>query len=190
MRGSSEARSTVFSLLGRVSPALQTKSQHVPSVTDADDMVDITESELEKLVRQNAPRIGEAKQTVIRKDGPQTHGPRMQYGLMTQATKTGMTVHYLNLLADADIAEDGEEREDGGEGGLAIDDPEGDVIDLEAVCEVSHTFPTGIGMGDDDHLVATIDEFLGCVGEVYKGLVENAYASELVHVALDSSYTS
>jgi hypothetical protein len=162
IKGSREALSTVFSLLGRVSPALQTESQHAPGMADADDMVDVAESKLEKLVCKDAPRVGEAKQAVIREDGPQAHGPRMQYGLMAQGTKTGMAVHNLNLLADADVAKDGEEGEDGREGGFAVDDPEGDVVDLEAVCEVPHTGATGIGVCDDDHLVATIDEFLAC----------------------------
>jgi hypothetical protein len=160
MSGSSEALSTVFSLLRRVSPAPQTGGQTVPGVADADDVVDITERELEELVGENAPRVGEAKQAVVGEDGPQAHGPRMQYGLMAQGTETGMAVHNFNLLADADVAEDGEEGEDGRESCLAVDGPEGDVVDLEAVCEVPYPRATGIGVSDDDHLVAAIDEFL------------------------------
>jgi hypothetical protein len=80
---------------------------------------------------------------------------------MAQAAKTGMSVDNLNALADYDIAEDGEKGEDGGKGSLAIDDPKGDVVDLESIGKVSYTLSAGIGMGDDDYFVSTVDEFLG-----------------------------
>lgn len=82
-----------------------------------------------------------------------------------------MAVHYLDALADDDIAEDGEEREDGWKGRLAVDDEEGHVVDFKAVGKVAHTCTAGVGMRNHNHLVAPIDEFLvlfsagwGCFG--------------------------
>jgi hypothetical protein len=88
----------------------------------------------------------------------------MQDGLMAQATKTGMSVYDLDALADHDVSKDGEKREDGREGGLAVDDPEGDVIDLETVGQVSHTRAACIGVCNDNDFVSAINEFLGVLG--------------------------
>jgi hypothetical protein len=132
-------------------------------VTDADDMVYITESKFQELVRKDAACVREAEQTVIRKDSPQSHGPGMQYGLIAQATKAGMAVHYLDALANDDVAEDGKEGEDGWERGLAIDDQEWNVVDFEAIREVSYACSARIGVGNHNHLVASINEFLGVV---------------------------
>ena len=128
-------------------------------MADADDMVHIAQSKLQQLVGENAPSIREAKQTMIREHSPQPHGSRMQYSFMTEATKTGMSVYDLDALADYDIAKDGEEREDGGEGGLAINDPEGNVVDLEAVSQVSYARSAGVGVCDDYDFMSAIDEF-------------------------------
>lgn len=129
-------------------------------MTDADDMVDIAESKLEQLVGQDAGSIGEAKQTVISEDSAQTHGTGMQDGLMAQAAQTGMAMNDLDLLTDDNVAKDGEEGEDGGEGSLAIDNKEGYVIDLEAVGQVADASATLVLMGDDDDLVTTVNELL------------------------------
>jgi hypothetical protein len=132
-------------------------------------MVDITESELQKLVGENASCICETKQTVIGKNGPQPHGPRMQYRLVAQATETGMAVYYLDTFADHNVTKDGKEREDGRKRGLSVDDEEWDVVDLEAVGEVSYACATSVGVGDDNHLVASINEFLQLVRAVEDG---------------------
>jgi plastocyanin len=123
-------------------------------------MVDITQRELQELVRQYARGIREAKQTVVGEDGPQPHSPGMQYGLMTQAAKTGMSVYYFNALANHDVAKDGKEGEDRGEGRLAIDDEEGNVVDFEAIGQVPYACSPGVGVCNDDDLVSAIDEFL------------------------------
>lgn len=83
MRGSNEARRTVFSLLVNVSGRPSVGSaRRVPSMTDADDMVDVAEYEFEQLVCQDTGCICKAEQTVIRKDGAQTHCPSMEDGLV------------------------------------------------------------------------------------------------------------
>lgn len=72
-----------------------------------------------------------------------------------------MSVYDFDALADYDVAEDGEEGEDGREGRLAIDDEEWDVVDLEAIGQVTDAFSASVGMCNDDDLVSAIDEFLG-----------------------------
>ena len=71
-----------------------------------------------------------------------------------------MSVYDFDALADYNVAEDGEEGEDGRKGRLAIDDEEWDVVDLEAIGQVTNACSASIGMCDDDDLVSTVDEFL------------------------------
>lgn len=47
-------------------------------------MVHIAQAELQQLVRHNARSIAEAKERMVSKHGPKTHGPGMQDALMTQ----------------------------------------------------------------------------------------------------------
>ena len=67
----------------------------------------------------------------------------------------------LYTLTNHNVAEYREEGEDGGEGRLAIDDEEGDVVDLEAIGEVADACAAFVGVGYDYDLVAAIDEFGG-----------------------------
>jgi len=67
---------------------------------------------------------------------------------------------YLDSFADHDIPEYGKEGEDGRKSRLAVDDEKWHVIDLEAICEMSYACSASVGMSDDNHLVAAIDEFL------------------------------
>lgn len=46
-------------------------------MADADDVVYITQSELEKLVRENASSICKAEQAVVGENCPQSHGSSM-----------------------------------------------------------------------------------------------------------------
>jgi len=108
---------------------------------------------------------------VVGEDGSEPHGPRMQDGLMAQAAKTSMPMDNLDAFADGDVSEDGKEGEDGWEGRLAVDDEEGDIVDLEAVGQVAYARTASIGVCYDNDLVSTVDEFAG----------------QLVHVALHSS---
>jgi hypothetical protein len=98
-----------------------------------------------------------------------------------------MAVYDLDSFAYDDVAKHREEREDGGEGGLAVDDEERHIVDLEAVGEVTHTCSPSICMGDDYDLVSSIDEFLGrWLAEGWR-LNLAFYSGQLVHVTL---YTS
>jgi hypothetical protein len=75
-----------------------------------------------------------------------------------------MAMHNLDSLTNDNVAKDREEGKDCRKRRLAIDDEKGDVVDLEAICEVSHASTTGIGVSDNDHLVAAVNEFLGLLG--------------------------
>lgn len=80
---------------------------------------------------------------------------------MAQRAETAMAMDDFNLLADADVAQDGEEGEDGGKGGRAVDDEEWHVVDLEAVVEVANALAVVVVVGDDDDFVASVDELAG-----------------------------
>ena len=134
----------------------------VPSMADAYDMVHIAQSKFQQLVGQDTASIGEAKQAVVCEYSSQSHCSRMQYCLVAQIAETGMPVYNFDALPYYDIAEYWEKGEDGREGRFAVDDEERDVIDFQAIGEVSNTRPSGICMRYDYDFVTTINEFLRC----------------------------
>lgn len=69
-----------------------------------------------------------------------------------------MPVYNLNLFSNYDVAEYREERKDGREGGLPVDDEERDMVDLYAIREVSYTGPFFVCVGYDYNLVSAINE--------------------------------
>lgn len=87
----------------------------------------------------------------------------MQNGLMAQTAETCMSVYDLYSFAYDNVAKYREEGEDGGKGGLAVDDEEGHVVDLQSVCEVPYACATGVCVCDDYDFVSSIDEFLDVV---------------------------
>jgi hypothetical protein len=130
-------------------------------MTDTNNVVHIAERELEQLICEDATSVRKAKQRMISEDRPQAHCPRMQYRLMTKVTKTGMAMYNFNLLPDYDVPKYGKEREDSREGSLSIDDQKWDMIDLQAIGEVSDTCSASVGMRNYDNFVSAIDKFLG-----------------------------
>lgn len=143
---------------------VQRRAQHrvlLARVAHAYAVVHVAQAELEQLVRQDARRVREPEQRVVGEDGAQAHGPRVQDGLVAEVAQAGVAVDDLDALADADVAEEREEGEDGREGGLAVDDEEGHVVDLEAVGQVAHALAVVVGVRDDDDLVAAVDELAG-----------------------------
>lgn len=108
---------------------------------------------------------------MVRIDGPQAHGPRVEDGLVAQAAQAGMAVDDVDALAQDNVAEDGKEGEDGREAGGAVEDKKWDVVNLEAVGEIAHAGAALVGVGDDDDLVAAVSEF----------------GRQLVNVALDTA---
>lgn len=71
-----------------------------------------------------------------------------------------MAVYNLNFLANHNIAKDREEGEDGRERRFAIDDEEGDVVDLQPIGQVAHTAAALVAVRDDYDFMAAVDELL------------------------------
>lgn len=124
-------------------------------------MVDITQCKFEKFVGKNGGSVSESKQGVIGEDGSQTHCAGVEDGFATEAAETRMAMDNLDLLPNDNVAENGEEGEDGGEGSLAVDNEERDMIDLESIGEVSDSCSALVCMGDDNDFMSAIDQFLG-----------------------------
>jgi hypothetical protein len=130
-------------------------------MTDANYMIHVTKCELQQLVCQYTPRVCEAKETVISENGPESHGPRMQYSLMAEVAETRVAVYDFNPLPYDDVSKDWKEGENGREGRFAVYDKEGHMVDFKAVCKVADTCPTCVCVGYDYYFMSTIDEFLG-----------------------------
>ena len=128
-------------------------------MTDSNYMVDIAQSKLQQLVRQDTRSIRKPKERMIGKDRPQPHGPSMQDSLVTQTAQASVSVHDFNLLSENDIPEYWKEGKDSRESSFSIDDKERYMVDLEAIRKVSNTRPSFIRVSDDDNFVAAIDEF-------------------------------
>lgn len=137
----------------------------------ADDMVHITETELEELVCKYAGCIGETKERMVRIDCPQAHGPRVEDGLVAQAAQAGMAVHDVDALAQDDVAENGKEGEDSRKAGRPVENKKGHVVDFKTIGEIAHAGAALVSVGDDDDLVAAVSEF----------------GRQLVNVALDTA---
>jgi hypothetical protein len=71
-----------------------------------------------------------------------------------------MAVNYINLFPEYDVAEDGKEGKNSGEGRFAVDYGERDIVDLEAVGEVAYASAVAVGVSDYYYAVATVYEFL------------------------------
>ena len=128
-------------------------------MANANDVVNIAQSELQQLVCQDTRCIRKTKQRMIRKDGPKAHCSSVQDCLMAKTTEASMAMHYLDLFPDYDVPKDGKERENCRQGGLAVDDQEWNMVHFEAIGEVSDTAAALVRMSDDDNFVATINEF-------------------------------
>lgn len=129
-------------------------------MADTDDMVDVAQRELQKLVRQDAGSVCKPEKRVVREDGAQAHCPSMKDAFVAQTTEAGMAVHNLYLLSYDDIPEDWEEGEDGREGGFSVYHEERDVVDLETIRKVSDAGAALVRVGDNNDFVTAVDELL------------------------------
>ena len=82
-----------------------------------------------------------------------------------------MAMYNRDLFSNKDVSEDWKAGEDSWEGSCAVDDKEWDVVDLEAIREISYAGSPLVCMCYDYNFVSSINEFGG----------------ELVDVAFDSS---
>ena len=68
-----------------------------------------------------------------------------------------MSVYNLDLLTYNYIAEYGEKGEDRWHSRFSVYDKEGNVVDLETVCQVSDSCSAFIRVGNDDNFVASVN---------------------------------
>lgn len=132
-------------------------------MADTDRMVNITQGEFKQFISENRCRIGESEERMVREDSPQSHSTGMEDSFSTKATQTCMTVNNINILSNNNVPEYGEEREDGREGRLTVDDEEWDVVDLETVREVTNSGASFVCMRNDNHFVTAVYEFLEAI---------------------------
>lgn len=142
-------------------PKGQADHKHLPSMADTDCVVNIAQCKFEQLVGQDRGCIGKSKEGMVCKHRSQAHCARVENGLSAETAETRMTMDNLYLFSDDDVAEDGKERKDGRKCCLAVDNEEGDVVDFETVGEIAHSGPALVRVGDDDHFVSTVNQFLG-----------------------------
>lgn len=135
-------------------------------MTDADNMIHVAQSKFQKFIRQYRTCVGEPKQRMIGEDSPQAHRPCVQDRFMAEATQARMTVYDLDLLADYDISKYRKEGEDGWQGRFAVDNEKWDMVDLEAIGEVTDTCASFIGMSNDNNFVSSVDELLQDISAV------------------------
>lgn len=130
-------------------------------MADTNDMVNIAQSKLEQLICKYRAGVGEPKQGMVRKNRTQAHCPCMKNRLMAETTQAGVSMDDLDLFANDNIPEDRKERENRGHSRLAVYNEERDMVDLEAIGKVSDSGAAFVCMGDNDHFVASVNEFLG-----------------------------
>ena len=68
-----------------------------------------------------------------------------------------MTMHNLDLLPQDNVPKNREKRKNGWKSGLAVNDKEWDVIDLEPICEIPDSSSAFVGVGYNDDFVPTVD---------------------------------
>ena len=69
-----------------------------------------------------------------------------------------MPMHDFNPLSQNNVPEYGKKGKDSRESRLPIDDKERHMVDLETIGKIADASTTLVCMGDDDDLVAAIDE--------------------------------
>lgn len=84
----------------------------------------------------------------------------MENSFPAEATETGMAMYNIDLLTDDDIAKYRKERKYGWEGCFSVDDEEWDVVDLQAIREITDPSAAFVCVCDNYHFVSAVDEFL------------------------------
>jgi hypothetical protein len=92
-----------------------------------------------------------------------------------------MAVYNLYLLTDKDLSQDREGAEYSRESGAPVYDPVRQMVDLDAICEISHASTRWrvVGMGNDDHTVAAVDQFL-MLSALYTHMIHLSFGSGML----------
>lgn len=98
---------------------------------DANDSIDVFERGCQELVGQDARRVFEPKQTVIRKHRTHAEKVGMQDAFLTQRREARVGMNQVDVLPNDDRPKVREEREVIRQGGGRSDGREGNVVYLE-----------------------------------------------------------
>lgn len=77
---------------------------------------------------------------------------------MAETAEAGVPMHYFDIFPDYNIPKHWKEREDRRHCRLPINDEKGDMVYFESIRKIMNSCTTLVGMGDYNHLVASIDE--------------------------------
>lgn len=91
----------------------------------------------------------------------QAHGFGMEQCIVGHGGEGAVCVHHSDPLPHKHAAQQREAVQDGGGRGLVVHDLQGEVVDLQAVGQVSDARPPAVGVGGDHHLVSLLDQALG-----------------------------
>jgi hypothetical protein len=129
-------------------------------MANTDDVINVAQGKLEQLIGEDRSGVGKSEQGVVSENSPQAHSPCMKNRFMTETAQAGVSVDYVDLFADDDVPEYGEEGEDCRHSRFAVYNEEWNVVDLESIGEVPDSGAPLVCMGNDDHFMAAIYEFL------------------------------
>jgi hypothetical protein len=93
----------------------------------------------------------------------------MKDSFPTEAAQTGVSMNNVNLLSNHNVSEYGKERKNGRECCFAVDNEEGNVVDLQSIGEVTDSGASFVCMRDDNDFVPSIDEFLKAIRTMIDG---------------------
>lgn len=78
-------------------------------MANTNDMIHIAQCKFQQFICKDTSRVRKPEKTMIRKASPQPHSPSMENCLMAKTTQRSVAMDNVDLLADQNIAEDGEE---------------------------------------------------------------------------------
>ena len=93
--------------------------------------MDVGQNNLQELVGDDGTGVSKAKEGVVCEDSGQGHGASVEDSLMAESTECTMSVHNADAFPDEDLPEDGESRDQGGQGHLVVERLHGEVVDLQ-----------------------------------------------------------
>lgn len=154
---------------------IQRRSQHrvlLASVRDTNDVVRVTQRDSQKLVGEHRADISEAEQGMVREDCAEPHGLGVEEGVVGHGGEGTVRVDDGDFLANEYVPEQRQTVKEGCGRRLVVHNSQRQVIDFEALREVTDAFSVAVRMGDNYDFVPPFDQALG----------------ELVNVALHASH--
>lgn len=132
----------------------------LPCMRDANDVVDIREGELEELVHDNTAGIRESKERMIREAGFETHGARVDDGLVAHRGEGLVSMNDRYPLPQDNCPEDRKESVECRRGSVLKDNLHGDMVNFEPVGQTPNPAPAAIGVCDDNNFVSPLYQAL------------------------------